>query len=178
MAAVTATTSAAESPGLDPAPPPAHGPQDPDVHVDAAVAGGGIAGVTTALLLKRGGARVALIEAAAIGSGATGCTTAKVSALQSTMLSTIESRKGAEAAATYAEASVAAVDQDSELAAAGGVECDVERRPAFTYAAHEGELDSVEAELEAARRAGLPVERVDGPGPPDPAARALPPALQ
>jgi glycine/D-amino acid oxidase-like deaminating enzyme/nitrite reductase/ring-hydroxylating ferredoxin subunit len=173
MAAVTATTSAAESLWLDTAPPAAHGPQDRDVHVDVAVIGGGIAGVTTALLLKRGGARVALVEAATVGSGATGCTTAKVSALQSTMLSTIQSRKGAEAAATYAEASVAAVDKVSELAAAEGVECDAERRPAFTYAADEGERDSVEAELEAAKRAGLPVERVGGPDLPYPVAGAV-----
>ena len=65
MAALTATTSAAESLWLDTAPPPAHGPQDRDVHVDVAVIGGGIAGVTTALLLKRGGARTGYSEFAA-----------------------------------------------------------------------------------------------------------------
>jgi glycine/D-amino acid oxidase-like deaminating enzyme/nitrite reductase/ring-hydroxylating ferredoxin subunit len=160
---VPATTSAAESLWLATAPPPGHGPLERDVHVDVAVIGGGIAGVTTALLLKRAGARVAIVEAHAVGSGATGCTTAKVSALQSTILSTIRSRHGDDAAATYADASVAAVDKVSELAAAEGAECDIERRPAYTYAADESELDSVDAELEAARRAGLAVERVDGP---------------
>jgi glycine/D-amino acid oxidase-like deaminating enzyme/nitrite reductase/ring-hydroxylating ferredoxin subunit len=160
---VPPTTSAAESLWLATAPPARHGPLERDVHVDVAVIGGGIAGVTTAVLLKRAGARVAIVEADAVGSGATGCTTAKVSALQSTILSTIRSRHGDDAAATYADASVAAVEKVSELAAAEGVECDIERRPAYTYAADESELDSVVAELEAARRAGLAVERVDGP---------------
>jgi glycine/D-amino acid oxidase-like deaminating enzyme/nitrite reductase/ring-hydroxylating ferredoxin subunit len=163
MDGLAVTTSAAESLWLDTAPPSSYVPLDRDLQVDVAVIGAGIAGVTTALMLKRGGARVALVEAAEVGSGASGCTTAKVSALQSTMLSTIRSRHGDDAAATYAQASAAAVDRVSELAAAEGVDCDIERRPAFTYAADEGELESVEAEFEAARRAGLPVERVDGP---------------
>jgi glycine/D-amino acid oxidase-like deaminating enzyme/nitrite reductase/ring-hydroxylating ferredoxin subunit len=114
-----------------------------------------------------------VLEAADVGSGATGCTTAKVSALQSTILSTIASRHGGDAAATYAEASAAAVDKVSELAAAEGIECDIERRPAFTYAADEDELRSLDAELEAAGRAGLPVERVDGPDLPYPTAGAV-----
>src|SRR5205085_2542249 len=117
--------------------------------------------VTTALLLKRGGARVAVIEADAVASGATGCTTAKVSALQATILSTVRSRHGEAVARTYAQASSAAVDMVEELARVEAVDCDLERRPACTYAADEGELGALADELAAARDAGLPV---DGPG--------------
>ncbi|HEX8073844.1 MAG TPA: FAD-dependent oxidoreductase, partial [Thermoleophilaceae bacterium] len=152
------TTSAAESLWLDRIPPAAHAPLSAQVHVDVAVIGGGIAGVTTALLLKRAGASVAVIEAVSAGSGVTGCTTAKVSALQSTILSTIRDRHGDEAAAVYATASLAGVEQTADLAASEDVECDLERRPAFTYAADEGELDDVAEELDAARAAGLPVD--------------------
>lgn len=42
------------------------------VSTDVLVVGGGIAGVTAALLLKRGGKDVVLIEARHIGSGDTG----------------------------------------------------------------------------------------------------------
>ena len=52
---------------------------DRDVRADVAVIGGGIVGVTTALLLAEAGARVVLIEANRIGHGVTGHTTGKVS---------------------------------------------------------------------------------------------------
>ena len=52
---------------------------------DVVVAGGGLAGVATALLLAREGRDVVLLEADRIGGRTTGNTTAKVSALQGTM---------------------------------------------------------------------------------------------
>ncbi|MEW5858486.1 MAG: FAD-binding oxidoreductase, partial [Cyanobacteriota bacterium] len=47
-----------------------------DITVDVAIVGGGITGLTAALLLKQAGLRVAVIEASQIGSGVTGYTTA------------------------------------------------------------------------------------------------------
>jgi glycine/D-amino acid oxidase-like deaminating enzyme/nitrite reductase/ring-hydroxylating ferredoxin subunit len=47
------------------------------------------------------------------------------------------------------------------LAAEEGIDCDLERRPAFTYAAEAGERPTIESEHEAALEAGLPVELVD-----------------
>ena len=156
----TPTTSANSSLWLATAPDTSYPPLTRDAAVDVAVVGGGIAGLTTALLLKREGARVAVIEAAQVGSGVTGCTTAKVSALQSSIYSTIRSRKGADAARTYAAASLAAVETIEHLAT--GMSCDLERRPAFTYALTEDERSAVEQEYEAATQAGLPVELLDG----------------
>src|SRR4051794_30973072 len=99
------TVSAAQSLWLDTAPSAGYAQLEGDVEVDVAVLGGGVAGLTTALMLSRDGARVAVLEAARVGSGVTGCTTAKVSALQATIYSTIQQRKnGKQAAAIYAEA--------------------------------------------------------------------------
>jgi glycine/D-amino acid oxidase-like deaminating enzyme/nitrite reductase/ring-hydroxylating ferredoxin subunit len=130
---------------------------------DVAVLGGGIAGLATALLLKRDGARVAVLEARRVGSGVTGCTTAKVSALEQTTYRRLRRLHGAEGAATYAEASRAGVELVAALAAEEGIECALERRPAFTYAATEGERHAVEDEHGAARASGLAVELGDGP---------------
>jgi glycine/D-amino acid oxidase-like deaminating enzyme/nitrite reductase/ring-hydroxylating ferredoxin subunit len=133
------------------------------VEVDVAVIGGGIAGLTTAWLLTRDGARVAVLEADRVGSGVTGCTTAKASALQATMYSTILRRKGAEAADVYAQASLAGVQRLAEIVADEQIDCQLERRSAYTYAAAESERAAVEREHDAAVAAGLSVELVDSP---------------
>jgi glycine/D-amino acid oxidase-like deaminating enzyme len=93
----------------------------------------------------------------------TGCTTAKVSALRATIYSTIRQRNGEQAAAAYAEASLAGVEQLAALVVEEEIECDCERRAAYTYAAEPSERSTVTQEAQAAARAGLAVELVDSP---------------
>ncbi|MBV9126140.1 MAG: FAD-binding oxidoreductase, partial [Planctomycetes bacterium] len=152
------TTSADESLWLETAAPSTFPALSGDLKVDIAVLGGGIAGLSTALQLKREGATVAVLEAARVGAGVTGCTTAKVSALQSTIYSTIFSRHGSEAAVAYAEASLAGVELIAQLAHEERIDCELERRPACTYAAVRSDRSTVEQEADAARRAGLAVQ--------------------
>jgi glycine/D-amino acid oxidase-like deaminating enzyme/nitrite reductase/ring-hydroxylating ferredoxin subunit len=153
------TTSATESIWLE---GPSPSGFDPLVgeggHFDAIVVGGGIAGLTTAVLLKETGATVAVLEAGRVGHGVTACTTAKVTALQGSTISTVRRAQGEERAVVYAQASAAAVAEVARLAAEHGIECDLERRAADTFAMSPSEVDSVMAEIEAARDAGLPVE--------------------
>jgi glycine/D-amino acid oxidase-like deaminating enzyme len=66
---------------LDTATRDEHPSLDSDRSFDVAVLGGGLCGITTALLLKQAGARVAVIEAGRVGGGATGYTTAKITSL-------------------------------------------------------------------------------------------------
>jgi glycine/D-amino acid oxidase-like deaminating enzyme/nitrite reductase/ring-hydroxylating ferredoxin subunit len=162
------TTSAEESLWLASAPSTDYPRLAGEIDVDVAILGGGIAGVTTAVLLRRDGARVAVLEARRVGSGVTGCTTAKVTALQQTTYRELRHRHGAAGAGIYAEASSAGVELLAGIAAEQRIECDFERRPAFTYAATEKERPTIEDEYEAAKGAGLPVrlvEEVDLPYP-------------
>ncbi|MGQ0574836.1 MAG: FAD-dependent oxidoreductase [Pseudonocardia sp.] len=108
------TTSARGSLWLEALSATGYPPPTTDRHFDVLVLGGGIAGLTTALLLKRRGARVAVVEAARVGSGATGNNTAKVTALQSTVLSTISRVRGDDVALAYARRSAAAVELVAE----------------------------------------------------------------
>ncbi len=146
---------------------------DFDLEVDVAVIGGGIAGISTALALKRDGARVAVLERGAVAGGATGFTTAKVSALQETKLSGIRKLHGETGAAAYAQASLAAVERMGAVVEEEGIECGWERATAYTYAADEAQVDAVEQEAEVARVAGLDVETTAETPLPFPVARAV-----
>jgi glycine/D-amino acid oxidase-like deaminating enzyme/nitrite reductase/ring-hydroxylating ferredoxin subunit len=130
---------------------------DGDRTVDVAVLGAGITGLTTALLLALRGARVAVVEAVRAGGGVTGNNTGKITALQSTMYSSLQRAHGREAAADYAAGSAAAVHRVATLVTQQSIECDLQRRPALTVAVDETELLTVQREAEAAATAGLPV---------------------
>ncbi|HEX2040088.1 MAG TPA: FAD-dependent oxidoreductase [Acidimicrobiales bacterium] len=124
--------------------------------VDVVVVGAGITGLTTARLLAAEGMGVAVVDAGPVAAGVTGYTTAKVSALQRTTVSEIARRHGRERAATYAQANRAAVDMVATLVAEDGIECDLERASACTYAEQADQVAAVEAEGEELRAAGLP----------------------
>ncbi|MEX0789477.1 MAG: FAD-binding oxidoreductase, partial [Actinomycetota bacterium] len=123
---------------------------------DAAVIGGGIAGLTTALLLKRAGLSVALIEARRIASGATGYTTAKVTSLHGLTYAHLLDELGEDKARQYAEASQAAVEQISDFVAEDGIDCGFERMEALTYTEDPDRVIDVQNEVDAARTLGLP----------------------
>jgi glycine/D-amino acid oxidase-like deaminating enzyme/nitrite reductase/ring-hydroxylating ferredoxin subunit len=140
---------------------------------DVLVLGGGITGLTTALLLKRRGVRVAVVEAGRVGSGVSGNNTGKVTALQSTVLTSITSTRGADVADEYAARSLAAVELVAELAAHEGIDCDLRRRDAFTVAVRDADLPGVEREFESAGSAGLKVEMTAAVDLPYPVAGAV-----
>ena len=129
---------------------------DGDRSFDVAVLGGGLCGMTTALLLKRGGARVAVVEADRIGGGATGYTTGKISSLHGQIYSGLQAGFGEEAARTYGEANEAAIDRMEALTGELGADCDFRRKPNHTYTQSADQVDSLRAEAEIARRLGLP----------------------
>ncbi|WP_246195796.1 FAD-dependent oxidoreductase [Halopolyspora algeriensis] len=152
---------------------PSFSPSENGRSFDVAVLGGGITGLTTALLLKRQGARVAVLEADRVASGTTGSNTAKVTALQSTLYSTVRSHRGSRAAATYASASAAAVDKVAELCEEESISCDLRRRTAYTYAVDDAELRSIEREAAVTHEAGLPTVLDDDTDLPFPVTGAL-----
>jgi glycine/D-amino acid oxidase-like deaminating enzyme/nitrite reductase/ring-hydroxylating ferredoxin subunit len=127
-----------------------------DLAVDVAVVGGGITGITTALLLKEAGATVAVLEARSVGSGTTGYTTAKVTSLHRLIYSELESSFGEDGARAYGEANQAGLDQIVGFVDDLGIDCDLRRKPNYTYAPGPDEVQDVRHEAELATRLGLP----------------------
>ncbi len=107
-------------------------PLSGDVTVDVAVIGAGITGLSTALLLKLSGARVAVIEAGRVASGVTGYTTAKVTSLHGLIYADLLEEIGEERARLYAEANQAAIEQVAALVEEYGIECGFRRAASYT----------------------------------------------
>ena len=118
---------------VESAPAPLRPRLEGEVKVDLAVIGGGITGVTAALLARRGGATVALLEAGRIGGGVTGYTTAKVSSLHGLSYARLISRFGEEGARVYGEANEAGLERIAQFVSELEIDCDFERRPNYTY---------------------------------------------
>src|ERR1700710_820441 len=144
-----------------------------DLEVDACVIGGGIAGVTTALELARGGRSVALLERDRVGAGVTGHSTAKLSSLQGSTYSELERRHGASGAAGYAELNEGAIGYVVDRVQVLDIDCDPRRRPHAVFAWNAEQAQELDREAAAAARAGLDVRRTDALGLPFPIAGAL-----
>ena len=129
-----------------------------DLDVDVTVVGAGITGLSTAVMLKRAGCSVAVLEARHLAAATSGRTTAKISLLQGTRASAVERSVGPEAVADHLAAHRAGMDWLLDRAA--GVDCDLQRRPAITYST--GPRDGSAARTVRRERglltaAGLPV---------------------
>ncbi len=126
-----------------------------DMTVDVAVIGGGIAGLTTAWLLKRAGKRVAVLELHRIVSGQTAQTTAHLTEVLDTPYGTLRRDFGEKGARLAASSSRAAIEQIAGLVETLGIDCDFQRVPMYCYAETERELAELHDEVAAARDAGL-----------------------
>ncbi len=132
-----------------------------DIRVDVAVIGAGLAGITTAMLLKKAGKSVAVLEAGRVAEGTSGHTTAKVTSLHQLRYATFIDEIGEDMARCYGESNQAAVEQLATLVRDENIDCDFERKNAYTFADTPETLKSVKAEVEAAQRLGLPATYVE-----------------
>ncbi|MEU6795912.1 FAD-dependent oxidoreductase [Nonomuraea wenchangensis] len=157
---------------MDSAPAREHAPLAEDVTVDVAVIGGGIAGLSAAWELTRAGRSVAVLEADRLAAGVTGYTSAKLSAQHTLIYAELAGRDPG-TARRYARSQQEAVEHVARTAAELGVDCELERRPAYTYARSADQVEELRAEARAAAEAGLAASFVTGTALPFPVAGAV-----
>ena len=136
-------------------------PLSGDAEVDVVVVGGGITGLTAAVLAARGGARVMLLEARRLAMGTTGNTTAKVTTLHGVVYSELEQRLGLQVARDYADLNRLGLEQIRALAGELAIDCDLTKMDAVTYTEQPERRRDIEREVEIARSLGLPASYTD-----------------
>jgi glycine/D-amino acid oxidase-like deaminating enzyme/nitrite reductase/ring-hydroxylating ferredoxin subunit len=135
------------------------------LHVDVAIVGGGITGITAAYLLKRRGLSVALLEARHLLDGVTGGTTAHLTQVVDGRYYKLEQRFGAAGARLVADSTRDAIEQIAAIVSGENLSCSFERLPGFLFAERSEEVEELELERAAALRAGLPAEQAAPPLP-------------
>jgi glycine/D-amino acid oxidase-like deaminating enzyme/nitrite reductase/ring-hydroxylating ferredoxin subunit len=142
-------------------------PLDGDARADVCIIGAGIAGLTAAYLLSRAGRRVLVLDDGAIGGGETGRTTAHLSDALDDRYHELERLHGEDGARLAAHSHRSAIDLIERISQEEGIDCDFAWVDGYLFPPDdEGDTPSSHAKLddeyEAARRAGVAVERPDG----------------
>lgn len=102
-----------------------------DITADAAVIGGGMAGVLIAHRLKAQGINCVLVDAGKVGMGITKNTTAKITAQHNLLYHELIESAGKEKARQYLQSNLAAVEAYRQLCET--IDCDFSNQPSFVY---------------------------------------------
>ena len=127
----------------------------PQNEFDVVIAGGGITGITTALLLQKKGKKCLLLEGQTIGFGTTAGTTAHINTLVDTTYKQIEKDFGEEGAKKVAAATRQACDFIKETVAQYNIDCAYEEKAGYLYAQDEKQEKELNDILLATTKAGI-----------------------
>jgi glycine/D-amino acid oxidase-like deaminating enzyme/nitrite reductase/ring-hydroxylating ferredoxin subunit len=131
-----------------------------ETEADVCVVGAGMAGLSTAYHLARGGARVLVLDQGPLACGESARTTAHLASALDDRFHMLEKLHGLEGARLAAESHSAAIDSIAEIARDEGIACDFARVDGYLFAGPGQGTEELDRELDAAMRAGLSVERM------------------
>jgi glycine/D-amino acid oxidase-like deaminating enzyme/nitrite reductase/ring-hydroxylating ferredoxin subunit len=124
---------------------------------DALIIGGGITGLTAALLLQNAGKKVVIAEAHTLGFGTTGGTSAHINSFADTTYKEAAGAFGQDGAQLFAEA----VNEGYGLIKANistyRIDCDYETKTGFVYAEDDQQADQLDDVFEGTKAVGVPV---------------------
>ncbi|TMI97477.1 MAG: FAD-dependent oxidoreductase [Bacteroidetes bacterium] len=132
---------------------------DPDIQTiyDVVIVGGGITGISTALLLQKAGKKCLVVEANNLCFGTSGGTTAHLNTLLDTPYTTIIKNFGKENAQLVATATAEAIDLVRSHIADYGIDCEFQEAPAYLFSQTQEQSEELHEIYEACREVGLDV---------------------
>jgi glycine/D-amino acid oxidase-like deaminating enzyme/nitrite reductase/ring-hydroxylating ferredoxin subunit len=136
-----------------------------NLKVDAVIIGGGLTGITAAYLLKKAGAKVALLERARCTATDTAHTTAHLTYVTDYRLHQIAKTFGRDGTKAFWEAGVAALDQIEEIVRTDSPHCDFKWIPGYLHASlnreNKKDRSSLELDAQLAHEFGFDAEFVE-----------------
>ena len=125
---------------------------------DVLIAGGGITGVTTGLLLQKAGKRCLIAEAHSLCFGTTGGTTSHINTFFDTTYNQVESDFGKEAAQLLAAAANGSRELFRHHVETYGIDCGFAEKNGYLYALDDQQAAELDKIYQASVEAGVEVE--------------------
>ncbi|HEV8336267.1 MAG TPA: FAD-dependent oxidoreductase [Candidatus Polarisedimenticolia bacterium] len=134
---------------------PPYPPLRQNLRADVCIVGAGIAGLMTAYLLTRAGKSVIVLDDGELSSGVTPMTTAHLSNAIDRGYRRVERIHGEDKARFVAGSHTAAINRIEAIARIEGIDCDFEKLDGYLFLGPDDQEETLDRELQAARRAGL-----------------------
>ncbi|TKK64328.1 FAD-dependent oxidoreductase [Ilyomonas limi] len=128
---------------------------------DVIIAGGGITGITTALLLQKSGKNCLLLESNTLGFGTTGGTTAHLNTLLDTPYNTIAKDFGEKNAQLVAKAAQDALNLISNNISTYNIKCEYQTQAAYLFSQNSQQDKELDEMFRATAHAGVQVSYVN-----------------
>lgn len=154
------TSGRNQSPWTDSMPPLFFEKLESNTEANTVIVGGGIAGLSIAYLLACEGVDVVVIEDGAIGSGETGRTTAHLVTALDNRYYQLMQKYGEFVTSQIATSHARAIDLTENIIREESIDCDFHRTDGYLFLHPNDDPGTLDAEWDAARRAGLAVEKV------------------
>jgi glycine/D-amino acid oxidase-like deaminating enzyme/nitrite reductase/ring-hydroxylating ferredoxin subunit len=137
-------------------------PLSSNLSTQVVIIGAGISGLTVGYCLAKSGKQVVIIEDGNVGSGETGRTTAHIANALDDGYYDIESMFGEEGAKYAAESHTAAIDLVERIVNDENITCHFKRVDGYLFLHPTDEQKTLEQELEATHKAGIPTQMLSG----------------
>lgn len=134
---------------------------NPVVIYDCLVIGGGITGLTAALMLQQSGKNTMIAEANNIGFGTTGGTSAHINTFADTTYTEAESAFGEKCARQFADAVNAGFSIIKDNIETYAIDCDYETKAGFVYAETDDEVKQLQKLYDGTAKVWVPIEFAD-----------------